>query len=110
LSHSVFKIDYKEKVGCDNIDWIYLAQHRGQWQAHLEYSMEPWSSMNGGEFLYQLTISLWFCCVELIMLVLLYACFINNTLHSIIVLVKIILITVNKEFCCTDRPVSVVIL
>jgi hypothetical protein len=81
--HSVFKMDYKEKVGCDNMDWIYLAQHRGQWQAHLNTVWNlgvPWMVENFFTS-WLLASRKGFCSVELIMLVL--------YLHSLLILLYI---------------------
>jgi hypothetical protein len=47
LSH--IKMDLKE-IGCEDVDWIYLAQDRGQWRA-IEHSNQPSGSIKGGEFL-----------------------------------------------------------
>jgi hypothetical protein len=55
-----------------------------------EYSREPWSSMNGGELLYQLTVSfskrILLRGAYNVSIVIVY--FIYNNLHSIIVLIK----------------------
>jgi hypothetical protein len=43
------EIDFRE-VGCDNVEWIDLAQNRDQWRA-LEHGNEPSSSIKWWEVL-----------------------------------------------------------
>jgi len=42
---------YLHDVGCEGMDWIDLAQDRKRWRALVKAVMNPWGSINCGEFL-----------------------------------------------------------
>jgi hypothetical protein len=39
------------ELGCEGVDWIYLAQHRGQRCAHVYTEMELQFSRKAGNFM-----------------------------------------------------------
>jgi hypothetical protein len=58
-----FAVYFKE-IGCSGMDWIYLAQDRGQWRANVNMEINLrvpenvekfWSSFTAGSFLNTLT-------------------------------------------------------
>jgi hypothetical protein len=44
------RMDLRE-IGSEGVDWIHLAQDRGQWGGGCEHGNEPSGSIKGGEFL-----------------------------------------------------------
>jgi hypothetical protein len=43
------------EVGCEDMDYIHLAQDREQWLALMKTVMKSWDSEKGGEFIDQMS-------------------------------------------------------